>query len=85
MDVIILHQYRIPLYKDPLLKGSGCNLICLEARMKARAAKVVASRAAIAANGIAHLTAQAPGLYLQIQIQKQIGLIHFLFKIIKRK
>lgn len=32
--------------------------------MKARADKVAASRAAIAASGIAHLTAQAPGLYL---------------------
>lgn len=54
----------LPLYKDPLLKGSGCSLTCLEARMKARADKVAASRAAIAASGIAHLTAQAPGLYL---------------------
>lgn len=32
--------------------------------MKARADKVAESKAAIAASGIAHLTAQAPGLYL---------------------
>lgn len=32
--------------------------------MKARAAKVAASRAAIAAKGTAHRTAQPPGLYL---------------------
>lgn len=32
--------------------------------MKASADKVAASKAAIAASGIAHLTAQAPGLYL---------------------
>lgn len=56
--------YSVPLYKEPLLKGSGCNLTCLEARMKASAAKVAASKAAIPTNGIAHLTAQAPGLYL---------------------
>lgn len=54
----------LPLYKEPLLKGSGCSLTCLDARMKARAAKVAASSAAIAAKGIAHLMVQAPGLYL---------------------
>lgn len=47
-----------------MLNGSGWSLTCLDARIKASAAKVAASKAAIAANGIAHLTAQAPGLYL---------------------
>lgn len=56
--------FHSPLYKDPLLNGSGCSLTCLDARIKARADKVAASRAAIAASGIAHLMAQAPGLYL---------------------
>lgn len=50
-----------PLYKDPLLNGSGCSLTCLDARMNASAARVTASSAAIPASGMAHLIAQAPG------------------------
>lgn len=54
----------LPLYKEPLLNGSACNLTCRDAKIKARAANVIASIAAIPAKGMAHLIAQAPGLYL---------------------